>query len=124
MHAQRCSAAGAGPFLTFTLEETLHAGVLDTGQISNHAGPVSGPVAFVQVEQVRARKLAALEAIFHLPLCDVLTGLDLADHTGLGFGSVIGAAAGTRVLFPSVCAAHAAVNSTGSNQIRAEWICS
>jgi hypothetical protein len=124
VHAQDVRTSGTGPFYSLTVEKTLHATVLDAGQILNDAGPVFGPVPFVQVEQVRAGKLAALEAIFHPPVGDVFTGLDLAYHAGLGLGGVIGAAAGTRVLFPSVGAAYAAVDSTGSNQIRAEGVCS
>jgi hypothetical protein len=116
MKTQPSAASGAYPSLILICHKFSKTKVVDHQQIADHADPVVGSIAIVQMSQSPARKFSACGAAVCVSIDSFLTGLDFAGGAGFRFAGIAGPTARARVSFPHVSAADTAINAAGSNQ--------
>jgi hypothetical protein len=68
MNTDQSTAPGTGPPFLFVFDEMPYAGLLYVHEIVDHAHPIPGSIAFVQVIKPVARKPVTAEAVPAFPL--------------------------------------------------------
>ncbi len=110
MHAQHRPALGAGPFLVLAPYELANAVGFDAVQVVKRAGGVSGPITVIQVLDLLAGELTALETILELSRLKLLT-MHAALESALACEAALRTAARAGIAFPPISAAQPAVDA-------------
>jgi len=85
-------------------------------EIFNHAHAIISPVSFVQVIQIVARKIFALETIFSLFIPEVLARLNLTFDPCNRFARIRSPASRARIVFPQVSNTDPAIHPAWGNE--------
>ena len=123
MNTYQLAAFGTGPLFLFVSNEKSYAKLLYVYEIVDHAHAIVDPVAFIQVIQPVAGKVAALKAISGPASRYLLAGLYPAQNAGLRFDAVVTPASGACIPVSPIGPAEAAVHSAGGDQRGAHYIC-
>ena len=83
MNTNDPAALGAGPSFLFVFNEKSYAEFPYANEIVNHAHPILGSIALIQVIQPVARKAVTTEAVPGFSLTYLLTVLDSTRDAGL-----------------------------------------
>ena len=118
MNTNDLAAFGACPSAHLLLDEISYTDLLYVLKIINHAHTVFCSVSSVEVVQPVAGVLPAIEAIPQIGSLEHFTPFYPAQSPGFRLQIVISPAPRTRILFPDIGAAEAAVHPAGSDQLR------
>jgi hypothetical protein len=116
------TALGTGPPFLFAFNEMPYAELPDVLQIVDHAHAILGSIALIQMVQPGAGKAFTTEAVPDSALHYHLTVFDSTRDAGFRFDTVVASATKAWFLISCVCAAEAAIHSTGSDQRRSNCI--
>jgi hypothetical protein len=118
MYAYHFPAFRAFPLFLLVFQELPYAKLPDIFKVFDHAHAIFGSVPLVEMFQPVAGKAVAAETETGFGGNQLFAVFDTAEGAGFLFGVNVNPAAGTRILFPYICHAEAAVHPAGSDQFR------
>jgi hypothetical protein len=123
VNTEHLAAFRAAPSFFFVSDEMPYTEFPNVLEVADHAHAIPGSVPLIQMVQPGTGEAVATEAVLDFGIHDLLAVLDPAYDAGFRFEAVIPSAAGAWFPVPCVCAAEAAIHSTGSDQIRGNCRC-
>lgn len=118
MHAKEQGACWAGPRGGFLRHKPFDSHRLDPLQVGDDAHGIPGPIAVVQMPQMRARELGAGKAELVFPGGRLLAVLDRTSNARVRFVAIVPAAARARLPLSNVSAAQPTIHTTRCDEHR------
>ena len=114
MNAKHPATFGTEPPLVFTHDELPDPDLSYVDKILNWTHSIGCSIPFVQVSHNGTGKIVATETEPDSDPFQIPAVLDLAVHTGIGFGSVVSPAPGAGLPLSCIGTAEATVHAAGS----------
>ena len=105
MNANHLTALRAGPPFLFVSNQMSDTRFLYGSEIVEHAHPILIPVAFIQLFEPGAGKVAATAAVFVFPCDELIANLNFAGNAVGRFQVVVTSTTGACFLVSNVCSA-------------------
>jgi hypothetical protein len=115
VNAQHPTTFLASPFFFFGSYEIPYAKISDVLEIADHAHAILGSIPLIQMVQPGTWKAVTTEAVLDFRVHNLLTVLDSTYYAGFRLEAIVTSATGAWFLISCVCAAEAAIHSTGSD---------